>query len=540
MGNPIFAMRARVSRCIAALVIALAYPLACRAQLVITEVMYDSDADDSLWEWVEVLNTTAAPVDLDGWVLDDDDDNSLVAANINSVSGNTIVPAGGVAVLYNSSPGGLDSNPARFTNTWGEPITLIGVNPFVGALANSGDAVGLWNSHSTYQTDDLMVSTGSRRTFASAVANVNYAEGSGYPSTTNGRSIAWKGTGDVTDPMQWTASIVGEFGALESVQTTIQAQLNNTADQGTPGTPPGGAAGSGLRITEIMYDPASPEPAWEWVEVHNNTGALIDFSVNNAVFDDDDDAPLTDANITTGVIPQGATAVLFNAEASSIVEMRSAWGATVNFIPVTDWTDLANGGDLVAIWPSLSAYDAAALPGTTSPRRSADGTRAAVLYDDVAMSWPNNDNSHSIELTSGGANPAEPASWQLSAGRAPMQVTATLTDHTGGDIGSPGVVPSTTDAVLGDYNSSGVVDAADYVLWREGGPLDNEGDTPGTVNQADYEFWRAQFGATADSGAMRGVAAVPEPSTGVLVAWVVGFYLAAPLALRRCSVARFR
>ncbi len=38
----------------------------------------------------------------------------------------------------------------------------------------------------------------------------------------------------------------------------------------------------------------------------------------------------------------------------------------------------------------------------------------------------------------------------------------------------------------GDYNGNGTVDAADYVLWRKGGPLLNEVNSPGTVNAADY------------------------------------------------------
>jgi hypothetical protein len=48
----------------------------------------------------------------------------------------------------------------------------------------------------------------------------------------------------------------------------------------------------------------------------------------------------------------------------------------------------------------------------------------------------------------------------------------------------------------GDYNNNGTVDTADYVLWRNGGPLQNEVDTPGTVTQADYDVWRANFGRT--------------------------------------------
>jgi hypothetical protein len=517
----------RVARTLIGIVIVSACALVASAQVVITEVMYDPDASENIWEWVEILNTTSSPVNLSGWVLDDDDDNSLMSANINSATGNTIVPAGGVAVLYNASPGGLDFTPTRFTNTWGGPITLIGVDPFVGGLANSGDALGLWSSLSSYQADDLMVPSGTRRTFASAVTSLNYTAGSGYPSATNGRSIAWKGTGNVTDPMQWTASLDGEFGAHVSVATTIQGELNSTADLGTPGMPPGGTAGPGLSITEIMYDPASPEPGWEWVEVRNNSSALIDFAANNYVFDDDDDAHLTEANVMSGSIAQGATAVLFNAEASTLADMRAAWGESVNFVPVTNWTDLANGGDLVALWPSLDAYNAAALPGTTSPRRSTDGSSTAVLYDDNnATNWPNNDDSHSIELISGDADPMIPANWQLSPGTAPMLVTATLTDHTGGDIGSPGMVPGITAGVLGDYNGDGGVDTADYVLWRNGGPLQNEGDTPGTVNQADYEFWRASFGATGVGGASVNAAPIPEPASGLLIACVIGMYFA--------------
>jgi hypothetical protein len=498
------------------------------AQVVITEVMYDTDANESIWEWIEIQNTSAAHVDLDGWVLDDDDDNSLQTANITTGMGVTIVPAGGVAVLYNASPNALAFNPTRFLNTWGSPITLIGVNGFT-SLANSGDAVGLWDSLADYQADDLMVMTGTRRTFNSAVTSLDYT--AGYPNATNGRSLAWKGTGNVTDPMQWVASVDGEFGARTSVPTTMQGLLNSIDDVGTPGMPPGGTAAAGLRITEIMYDPASTEPVWEWVEIYNNTGALIDFGATNYVLDDDDDGHLATANISSGSIAQGGTAVLFNAADNTLAEVQAAWGASVNFIPVTQWTDFANGGDLVAIWPSLAAYNAAALPGTTSPRRNTNGTSAAVLYDDDDMiDWPNNDDASSVELTSLSADPSQGASWLLSNGRSPMQVTATLPDHTGGDIGSPGAVGTELAGVLGDYNDNGIVDAADYVLWRNGGPLQNESDMPGTVNQADYDFWRARFGATSGAAAALNAANVPEPSSAAVMLCGIAVYLAASLA----------
>jgi hypothetical protein len=88
-------------------------------------------------------------------------------------------------------------------------------------------------------------------------------------------------------------------------------------------------------------------------------------------------------------------------------------------------------------------------------------------------------------------------------------------------IGTPPV-----GGVLGDYNNNSVVDAADYVLWRNGGPIQNEGASTGVVDAADYTFWRSRFGATSGSGAGLGAgAAVPEPLTltlwmcVVLAAW---------------------
>jgi hypothetical protein len=75
---------------------------------------------------------------------------------------------------------------------------------------------------------------------------------------------------------------------------------------------------------------------------------------------------------------------------------------------------------------------------------------------------------------------------------------------------------STVAGVPGDYNGNGAVDAADYVLWKNGGPLLNEVNTPGTVDTSDYTAWRSRFGNTSGSGSLSG-AAVPEPSAMLLV-----------------------
>jgi hypothetical protein len=76
--------------------------------------------------------------------------------------------------------------------------------------------------------------------------------------------------------------------------------------------------------------------------------------------------------------------------------------------------------------------------------------------------------------------------------------------------------------VAGDYNGNGVVDMADYVLWRNGGPLQNEVNTVGTVDASDYDAWRSRFGNTSGSGSLNG-AAVPEPgSAALMLAMVIG------------------
>jgi hypothetical protein len=90
--------------------------------------------------------------------------------------------------------------------------------------------------------------------------------------------------------------------------------------------------------------------------------------------------------------------------------------------------------------------------------------------------------------------------------------------------------------VAGDYNGNGVVDAADYVLWRNGGPLQNEVATVGSVSPEDYTAWRARFGNTTGSGtassSAMGAAAVPEPASLLLI--VFGGPLCIPFR-RRCS-----
>ena len=89
--------------------------------------------------------------------------------------------------------------------------------------------------------------------------------------------------------------------------------------------------------------------------------------------------------------------------------------------------------------------------------------------------------------------------------------------------------------LLGDYNDNGVVDAADYTVWRDNLganiALPNEAVTPNVVNQADYDEWKTRFGDAIGGGSLAAPGSVPEPGAAYLVlATCVG---AATAAARR-------
>ena len=88
----------------------------------------------------------------------------------------------------------------------------------------------------------------------------------------------------------------------------------------------------------------------------------------------------------------------------------------------------------------------------------------------------------------------------------------------------------------GDYNKNGVVDAADYVLWRKGDlAADSNGDT--VVDQTDYDFWRARFG-NPNPGAGAGLSSTSVPEPAALTLLVIG--LLATCSGRRGKLLRTR
>jgi beta-glucanase (GH16 family) len=76
--------------------------------------------------------------------------------------------------------------------------------------------------------------------------------------------------------------------------------------------------------------------------------------------------------------------------------------------------------------------------------------------------------------------------------------------------------------LAGDYNGDGIVDSADYVVWRQmqgrsGIGLSADGSGNGTVGPEDYDTWRNNFGSSLSSAAVSTML-VPEPTSAVPVA----------------------
>jgi len=528
------------ARAVVAVVLVLLPTGRAEAQLEITEVLFNPlSANDNAWEFIEVRNLSGSPVDLDGAFAGRVGDEAAAFPAVDgTLAANTVVPAGGIAVLYDANLGtGNPSNfnDQQFRDAWGlgDSVPLIGVNSFP-PLTNGGTAFGFWADSTAYNNDVSDIGSGPEVTsLANTLFSLDYTTGTGFPAGTNGTSMRWGGVGDYQVGGGWALSALGETGVTTSTVVNVAGFTNSTLDRGSPGVVPGDTAAAGLLISEIMYNPDSPaDNSWEWVEIYNNTGSTIDFSATNYVLDDNDNPAHAGANITGGSVADGAVAVLYNGDDLSQQNMIDAWdpgGADgTNFIAVSgsNWTGgFANSSDTVALWDDFATgYLGEVVTGSW---RTTANAVSVVDYDDDGTNWPFDDGEGSIYLVDLSLDQNTGGNWILSNGADSISFLATglpgiIEIHPGGDIGSPGTFDSgATDPA--DLNMDGFVDGLDLGIllgsWNqtttpELGELNGIPPVDGLDLGLFLGAWNPPPLAEAS--------AVPEPTSAVLCGLAIG------------------
>jgi len=219
-----------------------------------------------------------------------------------------------------------------------------------------------------------------------------------------------------------------------------------------------GSNSTGVVISEIMYNAASAEDDWEWVEITNTGTATVDLA--GWVLDDANTVFHSAATIAAGTVAAGQSAVLYNADDIAAADFEAAWGTGINLIAVTDWSanGFNNSTDIVALWSSFEAY--------SGDQTTFANAEVVVNYDDSG-DWPVDDNSASIYLTDLEADANDGTNWARSTdgGATPVnegETSAAAGGNSGADVGSPGgeniiVDPPVTTVKIHDVQGNGDV-----------------------------------------------------------------------------------
>jgi len=215
--------------------------------VIITEIMYDPNSAEDNWEWIEIYNAGSTPVDLAGYVVDDNNTVAHMSANIAGGS----LATGEQAVLFNAD----DVSAANFLAAWGDVNLIPVTNWSAMALNNTGDKVSLWSSFADYSGDNVA--------HENAVDTVNYG-GGGFPDPVGFSIYLADLAADNNNGANWAVSSVGGVTPLYTGYTSKPAGGNAGTDVGSPGIP----LLSNVIINEVDSDTPSYD-ILEFVELYD-------------------------------------------------------------------------------------------------------------------------------------------------------------------------------------------------------------------------------------------------------------------------------
>ena len=184
-------------------------------------------------------------------------------------------------------------------------------------------------------------------------------------------------------------------------------------------------------ISEIMYNPASSEPAAEWVEIVNLGPGSVDISGWQLDDEDDFDGANWSPLPPTLPIAEGGVAIIHSNDIDS-TQFRDRWSIEPDVAVIgARWGSLANGPSLTN--ERLQLLDAGG------------EIQDEVNYDDDGSTWPRDNGAASIYLTDVMLDNSEGTNWAISVVGVDEARNPTGGPFSTGDIGSPGSVPGLTN-----------------------------------------------------------------------------------------------
>lgn len=199
--------------------------LAAPNDVVINEIMYNPLSDDSKDEYVELYNTTASAINLDGWCFTE-------GISLCFSSGVSIAPSGYILVSPDSSQTAI---------TYGS-VTVAA--EYSGSLSNSGERVTLKDSASA------------------TVSSVEYKDMSPWPITPDGTGPSLELVNPSSDPADysnWGASIGAPTpGAVNSIHNRSVPKISDVSKPSDVAVGAGvnitaKITGSGITAVDLMY-----------------------------------------------------------------------------------------------------------------------------------------------------------------------------------------------------------------------------------------------------------------------------------------------
>jgi len=300
--------------------------------IVITEIMQNpSMVWDSVGEWFEIYNADDAPVDLNGWTITDELNDTHV------VSGSLVIEPGEYLVFGRNGDGSVNGG--------------VEVNHVTGAdifLFNSSDRLVLLDED------------------GEEVDRVVWDNGATFPDP-NGASMSLT-----------SLSIDNAKGSDWCTATTVFGD----GDLGTPGRANSCATGQRVIVSEIMHNAnAVSDINGDWFEVYNPNGFTVDLS-GWTIKDDDYDTHTVSGPL---VVPAGGYVVV-----GRNGDINRNGGAPVDYVTGADIQFHNNFDELILIDPEGIRIDRVAWDdGRTFPDPTGASMSLAALGADngVGANW---------------------------------------------------------------------------------------------------------------------------------------------------------